>query len=111
MTMKKNIFKKTVNLSIDNLLAVSKEEFIEYLTDADDEVGEIISYECVGDNSYGLVSIEVEYKMCQWMFEDFLFCQWMFEDFLTDKHNLDWNEYGQLIVDETQNVNNKGEIK
>ena len=99
--MEKNIFKKTVNLSIDNLLAVSKEEFIEYLTDADDEVGEIISYECVGDNSYGLVSIEVEYKMCQWMFEDFL----------TDKHNLDWNEYGQLIVDETQNVNNKGEIK
>ena len=97
MTMEKNIFKKTVNLSIDNLLAVSKEEFIEYLTDADDEVGEITSYECVGDNSYGLVSIEVEYKMCQWMFEDFL----------ADKHNLDWNEYGQLIVDETQNVNNK----
>jgi len=96
--MKKNIFKKTVNLSIDNLLAVSKEEFIEYLTDADDEVGEIISYECVGDSSYGLVSIEVEYKMCQRMFEDFL----------ADKHNLDWNEYGQLIVDETQNVNKKG---
>jgi len=101
MKLEKNIFEKTVNLSINNLLAVSKEEFIEYLTDADDEVGEIISYECVGDNSHGLVSIEVKYKMCQWMFEEFL----------ADKHNLDWNEYGQLIVDETQNVNNKGEIK
>ena len=95
--MKRNVFDKTLELSIDNLLAVSQEEFIEYLTDED--VAEIISYECVGDGCGGLVKIKGRYKIHKWLFEDFL----------ADKYDLDWNEYGQLIIDKTKII--KKELK
>jgi hypothetical protein len=86
--MIENKFTTRIYLTVDDLLGTNRDDFIDYLT-TDEEVKEVLSIDCVGSKN-NLVTIEVTYKMPNHLYQDFL----------ADNYDLEYNEYGQLIITE-----------